>query len=155
MADIDFANSESRMNYLKDNLGHLMKGIDKNYGEVLMDELMRRMEATVSDFNEEVKAMLGQLQGKKTPSRDNILSSSNRAATPAPRKPAPVESFDAPFVEPIAEPKVAPFGEPSADVAHEDELELDDKPLKEVEIDVDLDGDDLSEFEKKLRALST
>jgi hypothetical protein len=75
MADIDFANPESRMNYLKENLGHLMNGIDKNYGQVLMDELMRRMEKTVSEFNEEVKAMLGQLQGVKSSPRDNILSS--------------------------------------------------------------------------------
>ncbi len=73
MADIDFANADSRMTYLKDNLGHLMNGIDKNYGQVLMDELMRRMEQTVSEFNEEVKAMLGQLQGVKTTPRDNIL----------------------------------------------------------------------------------
>jgi len=74
MADIDFANADSRMTYLKDNLGHLMNGIDKNYGQVLMDELMRRMEHTVSDFNEEVKAMLGQLQGIKSTPRDNILN---------------------------------------------------------------------------------
>jgi len=87
MADIDFANADSRMNYLKENLGHLMNGIDKNYGQVLMDELMRRMEQTVSDFNEEVKAMLGQLQGIKTTPRDNILKASPQK-TPR-SKPAP------------------------------------------------------------------
>ncbi len=89
MADIDFANADSRMNYLKDNLGHLMNGIDKNYGQVLMDELMRRMEQTVSDFNEEVKAMLGQLQGIKTTPRDNIL---NVVAKPNPTKTASMPS---------------------------------------------------------------
>lgn len=76
MADIDFGSADSRMNYLKDNLGHLMKGIDKNYGQVLMDELMRRLETTVSEFNEEVKAMLDQLQGKESKSRDNIMNAS-------------------------------------------------------------------------------
>lgn len=90
MADIDFANADSRMTYLKDNLGHLMNGIDKNYGQVLMDELMRRMEQTVSDFNEEVKAMLGQLQGIKTTPRDNILNvTAKTPAKPAEVRPAP------------------------------------------------------------------
>ncbi|MEA3285971.1 MAG: hypothetical protein U9Q77_01160 [Candidatus Marinimicrobia bacterium] len=88
MADIDFANAESRMKYLKENLGHLMNGIDKNYGQVLMDELMRRMETTVSNFNEEVKAMLGKLQGIQTTPRDNILNVSTPRSKPtAPEMP--------------------------------------------------------------------
>ena len=154
MADIDFANSESRMNYLKDNLGHLMKGIDKNYGEVLMDELMHRMEATVNEFNEEVKAMLAHLQGKKIIPRDNILSSSNRSIPPIPRKPTPAESFEAPIIEPILEPMADPNADPLDEEAAGFALEGENKPLKEVEIDVNLDGEELSEFEKKLRALS-
>lgn len=88
MADIDFSNSDSRMTYLKDNLGHLMGGIDKNYGQVLMDELMRRLEQTVSDFNEEVKAMLGQLQGVKTMPKDNIMKSVPSKPYPEPPKPS-------------------------------------------------------------------
>ena len=65
MADIDFANADSRMKFLQENLQHLMNGIDKNYGQVLMDELMLRLEETVSEFNEEVKSMLGKLQAKE------------------------------------------------------------------------------------------
>ncbi|MCF6238749.1 MAG: hypothetical protein L3J79_08055 [Candidatus Marinimicrobia bacterium] len=100
MADIDFANADSRMAYLKDNLGHLMNGIDKNYGQVLMNELMRRLEATVSDFNEEVKAMLSQLQGVKTMPRDNIMGGPKAA----PKAPAmPVQSSQ-PMVEVEANP---------------------------------------------------
>ena len=82
MADIDLSNPESRNKYLKENLGNLMQGIDANYGQVLMDELMRRMEVTVSEFNEEVKAMLGQLQGVKPTPKENILNT-------APQRPAP------------------------------------------------------------------
>ena len=82
MADIDFANADSRMNYLKENLGHLMDGIDENYGQVLLDELMRRMEKTVSEFNEEVKSMLGQLQGIKTTPSDNIMGSTAPKSAP-------------------------------------------------------------------------
>jgi len=74
MADIDFANADSRMKFLQENLGHLMNGIDKNYGQVLMDELMKRLEKTVSEFNEEVKAMLNQLQAKEAETADEIFS---------------------------------------------------------------------------------
>ncbi len=124
MADIDFTNADSRMNYLKDNLGNLMNGIDKNYGQVMMDELMRRLETTVSEFNEEVKAMLGQLQGVQTTPKDNILAAKTNFTTP----PRTAETQAA--VRPEAEQFV--------------------KPVNEVEID-DFGG--LSEFEKKLQAL--
>ena len=67
MADIDFANADSRMKFLQELLSHLMKGIDKNYGQTLLDELMLRLEQTVSEFNEEVKSMLTQLQKKDLP----------------------------------------------------------------------------------------
>ncbi|NQV13907.1 hypothetical protein HQ531_00510 [bacterium] len=92
MADIDFTNAESRLNYLKDNLGHLMNGIDKNYGRVLMDELMHRLEATISEFNEEVKAMLGQLQGTQTAPQDNILASAPKPFTKGPEPMSPPTS---------------------------------------------------------------
>jgi len=142
MADIDFANSDSRMNYLKDNLGHLMNGIDKNYGQVLMDELMNRLEQTVSEFNEEVKAMLGQLQGVKTIPRNNIMASKPTprpqiAAAPAPspvRAPEPIEELD--DFSPLPEVETAP--------------PLEAKPLKEVEIK---DDDNLSAFERRLKEM--
>jgi hypothetical protein len=63
MAEIDFKSADSRMKYLQEHLGHLMKGIDSNYSSVMMSELVRRLEKTVSDFNDEVKAMLSKLQG--------------------------------------------------------------------------------------------
>ncbi|MCF7808683.1 MAG: hypothetical protein K9M49_07905 [Candidatus Marinimicrobia bacterium] len=64
MADIDFANADSRMKFLQENMTSLMNGIDANYGQILMDELMKRLEQTVSEFNEEVKIMLNKLQDK-------------------------------------------------------------------------------------------
>ena len=70
MAGIDFNSSDSRTKFLQENLGKLMKGIDSNYSQVMMDELIRRLEKTVSDFNDEVKMMLAKLQGveEETPS---------------------------------------------------------------------------------------
>ena len=144
MGDIDLKNADSRAKYLKDNLGHLMNGIDSNYGQVLMDELMRRMEATVSEFNEEVKAMLGQLQGIKPIPKDNILASAPR---PEPQAP-PVPKAAPPVEEPEPAPEIPQF---NADL---DEPDAPAAPLKEVEIEVDLDDDALSDFEKKLRSLT-
>ena len=161
MGEIDLKNADSRAKYLKDNLGHLMNGIDSNYGQVLMDELMRRMEATVSEFNEEVKAMLGQLQGIKPTPKDNILSSAPRPepqASPVPKAPPAPKAAPAPPTTdlkpapPVAEPELAPeIPQVSADFDEPDEPAA---PLKEVEIEVDLDDDALSDFEKKLRSLT-
>ncbi|MBT3229305.1 MAG: hypothetical protein HOD43_02825 [Candidatus Marinimicrobia bacterium] len=160
MGDIDFANADSRMTYLKENLGHLMNGIDSNYGQVLMDELMRRMEATVSEFNDEVKAMLGQLQGIKPNSRENIFTSAPQpepkaAPTPvAPPTPAAPPTTDLKPVPPVEEPESPQF---NADL-NEPEPNNDEPEsagsVNEVEIDVDLNGEELSDFEKKLRSLT-
>jgi hypothetical protein len=85
MADIDFANSDSRMKFLQENLGHLMNGIDQNYGHVLMDELMRRLEMTVSEFNDEVKVMLDRLQEKEAKAEDSPLETSPFASNDSPQ----------------------------------------------------------------------
>lgn len=166
MGDIDLKNADSRMKYLKDNLGNLMNGIDSNYGQVLMDELMRRMETTVSEFNDEVKAMLGQLQGIKPMPKDNILASSPRPEPQAPPVPKAAPAPQAAPVPPTTELKSAPpviEPEPSVELpSFSDEPETFAAPpepavvsdtVKEVEIEVDLPPDELSEFEKKLRSL--
>jgi len=85
MADLDFNNADSRMKYLQEHLGHLMKGIDTNYSSVMLEELVHRLEKTVSEFNEEVKAMLAKLQGK-----DESLSIFERPMeSPVKAEPAP------------------------------------------------------------------
>ncbi|MBT4036001.1 MAG: hypothetical protein HOB84_15870 [Candidatus Marinimicrobia bacterium] len=165
MGDIDFANPDSRMTYLKDNLSHLMNGIDSNYGQVLMDELMRRMETTVSEFNDEVKAMLGQLQGIKPTPRDNILTSAPRpepqapstpkAAPAAPAPPPPTTDLKpAPAVEePQSAPELPQFSEDLDEPIVFKEDSESSGSINEVEIEVDLEGEELSDFEKKLRSL--
>jgi len=158
MGDIDFANADSRMTYLKENLGHLMNGIDSNYGQVLMDELMRRMETTVSEFNDEVKAMLGQLQGIKPSPRENIFTSAPQPEPKAAPTPAAPPTTDLKPVPPLEEPEIEP--EPSqfnADLDEPEPIKAGPEPtgsVNEVEIDVDLNGEELSDFEKKLRSLT-
>ncbi|NQT64171.1 MAG: hypothetical protein HQ556_14525 [Candidatus Marinimicrobia bacterium] len=168
MGDIDLKNADSRTKYLKDNLGSLMNGIDSNYGQVLMDELMRRMEATVSEFNDEVKAMLGQLQGIKPTPKDNILTSAPRPepqAPPTPKAPPAPQTAPAPpttelkSAPPIVEPEpvveLPSFSDEPETVAAPPEPPTVSGSVKEVEIEVDLPADELSDFEKKLRSLSS
>ena len=62
---VDFNDSTSRLEYLGEKLDDLMDGINVNYGKVLMEELVRRLEHTVSDFNDEVKVLINSLKANK------------------------------------------------------------------------------------------
>jgi len=62
---VDFDNSESRMNFLKGQLNDMLDSINNVYGQDLMDELLKRLEKTVEDFNGEVSGLIGKLKSGK------------------------------------------------------------------------------------------
>ncbi len=62
---VDFDNSESRMNFLKTQLNDLLDGINNVYGQDLMEELLKRLEKTVEDYNTEVSGLIGKLKSGK------------------------------------------------------------------------------------------
>ena len=62
---VDFDNSESRMTFLKGQLNDMLDGINDVYGQDLMDELLKRLEKTVEDFNGEVSGLIGKLKAGK------------------------------------------------------------------------------------------
>jgi len=62
---VDFDNSESRMTFLKGQLNDMLDGINNVYGQDLMDELLKRLEKTVEDFNGEVSGLIGKLKDGK------------------------------------------------------------------------------------------
>ncbi len=62
---LDFDNAESRMTFLKAQLNDLVDGINNVYGQDLMDELLKRLEKTVEDFNQEVSGLIGKLKSGK------------------------------------------------------------------------------------------
>ncbi|MCF7801648.1 MAG: hypothetical protein K9N34_06480 [Candidatus Marinimicrobia bacterium] len=62
---INFENEESRYEFLKAHLGSLMDGINDQYGTEIMEELLKRLEHTVDDFNRQLSGLLDQLQGGK------------------------------------------------------------------------------------------
>ena len=59
---IDFDNKDSRQNYLNEKLDNLLSGINGTYGQVLLDELITRLQRTLEDFNEEVQGIVGDLK---------------------------------------------------------------------------------------------
>ena len=62
---VDFDDSESRMNFLKTQLNDLLDGINNVYGQDLMEELLKRLEKTVEDYNTEVSGLIGKLKDGK------------------------------------------------------------------------------------------
>ena len=59
---IEFDNKDSRQNYLNEKLDNLLSGINSTYGQVLLDELVTRLQRTLDDFNEEVQDIMGDLK---------------------------------------------------------------------------------------------
>lgn len=62
---VDFDNSESRMKFLKSQLNDLLDGINNVYGQDLMEELLKRLEKTVEEFNTEVSSLITRLKDGK------------------------------------------------------------------------------------------
>ncbi|MEA3287597.1 MAG: hypothetical protein U9Q77_09525 [Candidatus Marinimicrobia bacterium] len=62
---VDFDDSESRMKFLKSQLNDLLDGINNVYGQDLMEELLKRLEKTVEDYNTEVSGLISKLKDGK------------------------------------------------------------------------------------------
>ena len=59
---IDFESKEGRESYLNEKLDNLLSGMDNVYGQVLLDELIIRLQRTLEDFNEEIDGIVGGLK---------------------------------------------------------------------------------------------
>ena len=59
---IDFESKEGRESYLNEKLDNLLSGMDNVYGQVLLDELITRLQRTLEDFNEEIESIVGGLK---------------------------------------------------------------------------------------------
>ncbi len=47
---------------IREKLESLLKGVNENYGKILTNELLSRLENAIKDFNEEVVALLNDLK---------------------------------------------------------------------------------------------
>ena len=59
---IDLSTPEGRSNYLKDSLSDLINGVDSTYGTLIFDELLKRIDKTIKDFNSEMEAIFDELK---------------------------------------------------------------------------------------------
>jgi len=60
--DIDFSETNKRSEYLKHKLDDILDNIGESYGKRMADELMKRLEKTILDFNGEVIQLLDKLE---------------------------------------------------------------------------------------------
>ncbi|NQV37016.1 MAG: hypothetical protein HQ509_03310 [Candidatus Marinimicrobia bacterium] len=74
---IDLQNEKGRQDYLLEKMDDLLDGMNDSYGRELLDELISRLETTISDFNDEVKELTDHLKDnsdKKEKLLHNILT---------------------------------------------------------------------------------
>ena len=59
---MNFEEQEGRQDYLNNKLDDLLEGINASYGQSLLNELVRRLNRTIEDFNEEFQDIIGNLK---------------------------------------------------------------------------------------------
>ena len=59
---MNFEEQEGRQDYLNNKLDDLLEGINASYGQALLNELVRRLNRTIEDFNEEFQDIIGNLK---------------------------------------------------------------------------------------------
>lgn len=69
---IEFNNQDSRLGYLNDKLDDLLDGINASYGEELFNELVKRLERTINDFNDEISVLTEEVKGNSEKRADII-----------------------------------------------------------------------------------
>jgi len=59
---IDLSTPEGRSSYLTDRLSDLVNGVDSTYGTLIFDELLKRIDKTIKDFNVEMESVFDELK---------------------------------------------------------------------------------------------
>jgi len=60
--DVDLSRTDKRSEYIKQKLDDILDNIGKSYGQRMVGELMKRLEKTIREFNEEIVEMLDKLE---------------------------------------------------------------------------------------------
>ena len=60
----DLKTKDGRNKFIKENLGTILDGINDSYGPVLVEELLRRIDYTITEFNEEMTNAFNLLKEK-------------------------------------------------------------------------------------------
>ena len=69
---MDFGKKEDRTKYLEEKFDNLLDIIGETYGNVLMAELISRLDCTIDEFNQEISNLFNSLKEKEV-ERQSIL----------------------------------------------------------------------------------
>ena len=61
---VDLKTKDGRDKFLKENLEDILNGVNDSYGPVLVDELLRRIDYTITEFNNEMTSAFELLKEK-------------------------------------------------------------------------------------------
>ena len=78
---IDLSTPEGRNNYLNDKLSDLINGVDSTYGNIIFEELLKRIDSTIKAFNTEMESIFDELKVNEK-KRQSILLKLNKQKTP-------------------------------------------------------------------------
>jgi len=78
---IDLSTPEGRSNYLNDKLSDLINGVDSTYGNLIFDELLKRIDKTIKDFNSEMELVFDDLKINEK-KRQSMLLKLKKQKTP-------------------------------------------------------------------------
>ena len=70
---IDLSTPEGRNNYLNDKLSDLINGVDSTYGNIIFDELLKRIDSTIKDFNSEMELIFEELKANEKKKQSVLL----------------------------------------------------------------------------------
>ena len=70
---MDFSKKEDRTKYLEEKFDNLLDVIGENYGNVLMEELVSRLDTTIDEFNKEISNLFNSLKEKEV-ERQSLLN---------------------------------------------------------------------------------
>ena len=62
---IDLSTPEGRSSYLNEKLSDLINGVDSTYGNIIFDELLKRIDKTIMDFNFEMEEIFSELKSNE------------------------------------------------------------------------------------------
>ena len=62
---IDLSTPEGRNSYLNDKLSDLINGVDSTYGNIIFEELLKRIDSTIKDFHTEMESIFEDIKSNE------------------------------------------------------------------------------------------
>ena len=64
MSPVDLKSKEGRKSLISNNLDDLIVGVNDTYGPIILEELLKRIESTINEFNDEINNAFDILKNK-------------------------------------------------------------------------------------------